>query len=69
MSYTQSANKATQKYQKKAYDTFLLRVYKGQKEQIQKYAERNGESLNGYICRLISDDMGDNLTEPNKGSG
>lgn len=64
--YSEAQNKASQKYQKKAYDTYLLRLYKGQKEQIQAYAEANGESLNGYITRLIAEDMGDKLTEPQK---
>ena len=64
--YSEAQNKASQKYQKKAYDTYLLRLYKGQKEQIQAHAEANGESLNGYITRLIAEDMGDKLTEPQK---
>ena len=63
MAYTQSSNKATQKYQKKVYDTFLLRVYKGKKEKIQDFAEKNGESLNGFICRLISDEMGEDINK------
>ena len=67
--YSEAQNKASQKYQKKAYDTYLLRLYKGQKEQIQAYAEANGESLNGYINRLIAEDMGDKLTEPQKEQG
>ena len=61
--YSEAQNKASQRYQKKAYDTYLLRLYKGQKEQIQAYAESNGESLNGYINRLIAEDMGDKLTD------
>ena len=61
MAYTQSGNKAVQKYNKKAYDTTTLRVHKGQLEQIQTYAQEHGESLNGYINRLIAEDMGDRL--------
>lgn len=61
--YSEAQNKASQRYQKKAYDTYLLRLHKGQKEQIQAYAESNGESLNGYINRLIAEDMGDKLTD------
>lgn len=64
--YSEAQNKASQRYQKKAYDTYLLRLYKGQKDQIQAYAEANGESLNGYINRLIAEDMGEKLTKPNK---
>ncbi|MDD7279877.1 MAG: antitoxin [Oscillospiraceae bacterium] len=61
MAYTQSTNKAVQKYNKKAYDTTTLRVRKGQLERILQYAKENGESLNGYINRLISQDMGEKL--------
>lgn len=64
MAYTNASNKAVQKYSKKAYDTTVLRVKKGQLEQIKAYAESNGESLNGYINRLIAQDMGAALTKP-----
>lgn len=66
MAYTQASNKAVQKYNKKAYDTTVLRVHKGLLVQIKQYAEANGESLNGYINRLIAEDMGDKLTKPTK---
>lgn len=49
------------KYNTKAYDRINLVVAKGQKEQIQKYAEEHGMSLNGYITSLIKADMGDKL--------
>lgn len=67
--YSEAQNKASQRYQKKAYDTYLLRLYKGQKEQIQAYAEAHGMSLNGYINKLIADDMGEALTVPEKQQG
>lgn len=66
MAYTNATNKAVQKYSKKAYDTTVLRVYKGQLNQIKAYAESHGESLNGYINRLITEDMGEALTKPQK---
>ena len=53
--------KASAKYNAKAYEEVKLRVSKGQKEQIQAHAQANGESLNGYINRLIAEDMGDRL--------
>lgn len=53
--------KASAKYNAKAYEEVKLRVSKGQKEQIQTYAQEHGESLNGYINRLIAEDMGDRL--------
>lgn len=62
MAYTNASNKAVQKYSKKAYDTTVLRVKKGQLNQIKAYAEAQGMSLNGYINKLIADDMGKALT-------
>lgn len=53
--------KASAKYNAKAYEEVKLRVSKGQKEQIQTYAQEHGESLNGYINRLIAENMGDRL--------
>lgn len=41
-----------------AYDRINLTVPKGKKEAIRKYAEDHGESVNGYINRLIDADMG-----------
>lgn len=66
MAYTNASNKAVQKYCKKAYDTTVLRVKKGLLDQIKAHAEANGESLNGYINRLIAEDMGDKLIKPSK---
>lgn len=66
MAYTNASNKAVQKYSKKAYDTTILRVKKGLLDQIKAYAESHGESLNGYINRLIAQDMGEALTKPTK---
>lgn len=63
MAYTQASNKATQRYNKKAYDDLRIRVKKGQAEKIKAFSEKNGESLNGYVCRLIAEDMGKKLTE------
>ena len=56
--------KASAKYNAKTYEEIKVRVYKGQKSQIQTYAEAQGMSLNGYINKLIADDMGDALTTP-----
>lgn len=66
MAYTQASNKAVQKYSAKAYDQVKINVYKGQREQIKAYAESRGMSLNGYINKLIADDMGEALTVPDK---
>lgn len=57
---------ATARYNAKTYESINIRVFQGQRNQIKEYAESNGESLNGYINRLIAEDMGENLTKPNK---
>ncbi len=64
MAYTQATNKAVQKYNKKVYDDLRIRVKKGQADIIKAYAEAQGMSLNGYINKLIADDMGEALTTP-----
>jgi hypothetical protein len=46
-------------YAKKAYDDIRLQVKKGKKDIIKKYASKNGESLNGYINRLIKEAIGE----------
>ena len=53
-----TSNAVKDRYNAKVYDDIRLRVPKGQKEQIQAYAEQNGETLNGFINRLINEAMG-----------
>ena len=55
--YTKAQNKATQRYQAKAYDRLAIRVKKGEAEIIKAQAEGQGLSLNGDINKLIKDDM------------
>lgn len=62
-----SQTKASAKYNAKAYEEIKLRVKKGQKDQIAEYAAARGLSLNGYINKLIADDMGEALTVPKQG--
>lgn len=52
-----TSNQSKDKYNAKAYDDIRLRVPKGQKERIQAYAEQNGESLNGFLNRLIEQEL------------
>lgn len=63
--YTQAQNRATQKYIKTNYDEFKIRLNKGKKEVVKDYAEREGESLNGYIKKAITNriknDTGDDI--------
>ena len=53
--YSQAQNKATQKYIKNNYDSVLIRMPKGKKEQIKAFAENKGESLNGFINRAVDE--------------
>lgn len=53
-----TSSQVKDKYNAKAYDDIRLRVPKGQKEIIQAFAESNGESLNGFINRLIQEAVG-----------
>lgn len=48
---------ASNKYNAKAYDRIALQVKKGRRDIIRAYAESKGMSLNGYINKLIEDDM------------
>lgn len=54
---SQAQIRATQKYNKKAYDRIQIRVKKGEAEKIKAYAEKKGMSINGYINKLIVEDM------------
>jgi len=55
MGKTSSAVKT--RYNKKAYDRFLLTVKKGEKELIKSAADTTGKSLNAYIIEAIKDRM------------
>ena len=55
MGKTSSAVK--DRYNAKAYDEIKLRVPKGKKETIQNAATANGESVNGFINRLIDAEL------------
>jgi len=45
------------RYIQKAYDRINFTVPKGEKEKIKTRADSLGESVNGYILRLIREDM------------
>ncbi len=42
---------------KSNYDEIKIRVYKGEKDKIKAHAEKQGESLNGFINRAIDETM------------
>ena len=60
MAYKDKAVKTAHQneYISKAYDRINLLVGKGDKEQIKQAAAVQSESINGYINRLIKQDMG-----------
>ena len=54
---TKAATRAKARYNAKAYDEIKLHVYKGQKEEIRKFATRQGKSLNQFIADAIEAEM------------
>lgn len=54
---TEAQRRAVAKYNAKSYDRIELRVKKGEKETIKKYAQENGESLNEFVNRAIYEAM------------
>ena len=59
MAYKETAKKTAyqNEYISKAYDRINLTVPKGKKSEIQAFAASKGESVNGFINRLISEAM------------
>ena len=53
-----TSNAVKDRYNAKAYDDIRVRVPKGDKEKIQAFAEAQGETVNGFINRLIAEAMG-----------
>ena len=57
MPVSKAQQKATNKYISKAYDRVNLTLPKGQKDEIQAHAAVQGESVNAFINRAISEAM------------
>ncbi len=55
MPASKAQQKAVSKYMKKNYDVFQIRMPKGKKDKIKEFAESKGESLNGFINRIIDE--------------
>lgn len=55
-----TSSKVKDRYNAKAYDEIKIRVYKGDKEKIKSFAAAHGESVNGFINRVINEAMKDN---------
>jgi len=52
-----ASTKAQNKYIAKAYDRVNLTMPKGRKDQVKAHAETQGESLNTFINRAITETM------------
>ena len=57
MAYTKATMKAVDKYVKNNYDSFLVRVPKGRKSDIEAFAKEKGESVNGLMNLLMREAM------------
>ena len=60
--------KANNKYNAKAYDRINIAVPKGQKEVIKAHAEKQGETINGFVKRAINETMERDTTKQNYNS-
>ena len=54
---TPAQRRAVGRYEAANYDKVLVRLPKGEREQIKAAADAAGESLNAYIVRAIRDRM------------
>ena len=52
-----TSSKVKDRWNAKAYDEIKVRVSKGDKDIIKAHADSNGESVNGFINRAITEAM------------
>lgn len=57
MAISDAQKRAVAKYNAANYDRVELRLDKGQKEIVKAHAESQGESLNAFVNRAISETM------------
>lgn len=57
MPISEARKRANTKYEAKAYDKTLIRLYAGELDTIRDHAQQRGESLNGFICRAIREQL------------
>lgn len=57
MSISKAQQKATATYVRQNYDRIEVKVPKGDKEVLQAHAQSQGESLNKFINRAITEQM------------
>lgn len=66
MAQSPARRRATDKYIKEKCDEIKVRVSKGDKESITAHAQKQGESLNGFVNRSIIETIErDNATDDN----
>lgn len=58
MAYTKASMKAVDKYVKNNYDSFVFRLPRGRKAELEAYEKANGESQNGLLNRLVRAELG-----------
>lgn len=56
---SKAQQRAVQKYVKNNYDRVVLTLPKGKREEIRKYAELSGKSLNAFIIQAIEEKISD----------
>lgn len=61
---TQARIAANNKYNAKAYDRINIAVHKGTKDKIKEQAEKQGMTVNGYICMLIDKALSEAEAQP-----
>lgn len=62
---TKTADESTREYKRKNYDTYLLQMQKGAREQIKAAAAAEGETINRYILKAVEQRSGLKLTLDN----
>ena len=55
--YTEAQAKAAKKYLTESVEDIKIRVPKGQKAVIKSHAEQQGESMNQFVTRAITETM------------
>lgn len=58
MAYSDAQKEATARYNKRVYDRIEIKVKKGKKDKITRYAEQQGKSVTQFIVDLIDKEMG-----------
>jgi predicted HicB family RNase H-like nuclease len=57
MPATSAHIKATAKWEKENYDKYQVRLNKGELDKVKAFAASKGESVNGFIKRVIKEAM------------